>query len=84
MSALFVDTKYSWRMAEEHIDISVGAECGGTAPPVCTGTTEHRCTPGDLNWRTHAGCSRAPGPLMHSPTRAFIINVFFQHFMTIT
>ena len=31
-------------MAEEHIDISVGAECGGTAPPVCTGTTEHRCT----------------------------------------
>ena len=44
MSALFVDTKYSWRMAEEHIDISVGAECGGTAPPVCTGTTEHRCT----------------------------------------
>ena len=30
-------------MAEEHINTSVGAECGGTAPAVCTGTTEHWC-----------------------------------------
>ena len=74
MSALSVDTKYSEEMAEEHINTSVGAECGGTAPAVCTGTTEHRCCavhwhwsrPGDLNWRTHAGCSRPADALANT------------------
>ena len=75
-------------MAEEHINTSVGAECGGTAPAVCTGTTEHWCCTLALvpAWRPQLADTRwlQPGPLMHSPTRAFIINVFFQHFMTIT